>query len=67
MAPTTTAPITAVPTTTITSALQPAEYITSLIGKLESVFEVNIPGKPRTHLMAKWKSWKVEVFNDITK
>ena len=66
MAPTTTAPITAVPTTTITSALQPAEYITSLIGKLESVFEVNRPGKPRSHLMAKWKKLGSKVF-DITK
>ena len=49
---TTTSPITAVQTTTITSVDQ---YITSLLGKLESVFEVNRPGKPRTHLMTKWK------------
>merc|ERR1719394_1606843 len=27
----------------------------SLINKLESVFEDNRPGKPRTHLMKKWQ------------
>ena len=55
LALTTTFPITVVSTTAITSVYQSAEFITSLLGKLESVFEVNRPGKPRTHLMTKWK------------
>ena len=55
LALTTTFPITVVSTTAITSVYQQAEFITSLLGKLESVFEVNRPGKPRTHLMTKWK------------
>ena len=42
---------TSAPTTT----KSPSEYITSLLGKLESVFEENRPGKPRTHLITKWK------------
>ena len=39
---------------------QPTDYITSLLGKLETVFEENRPGKPRTHLMAKWKNLKAK-------
>ena len=54
---TTLAPTTLIAATTTTKVPvhQPAEYITSQLGKLESVFEENRPGKPRTHLMAKWK------------
>ena len=55
MTQTTSAAMTAAPTTTKADAHQPAEYTTSLLGKLDSVFEVNRPGKPRTHLMTKWK------------
>ena len=73
MAPTTTAPMTAVPTTIAPTTTkvpvdQPAEYITSLLDKLESVFEVNRPGKPRTHLMTKWKkleSKSVQRYNQM--
>ena len=43
------------PTTTQAPVDQPTEFLESLIGKLESVFEVNRPGKPRTHLIKKWK------------
>ena len=43
------------PTTTKVPVFSPIESINSLLGKLESVFEENRPGKPRTHLMTKWK------------
>ena len=44
------------PTTTQAPSDQPTEYLTSLLGKLESVFEANRPGKARTHLSTKWKN-----------
>ena len=48
-AATTQAPITAQPAQPIT------EYLQSLVGKMESVFEENRPGKPRTQLLKKWQ------------
>ena len=48
-AATTQAPITAQPVQSIT------EYIQSLVDKMESVFEENRPGKPRTQLLKKWQ------------
>ena len=45
---------TSAPTTTKAPTDQPTEYITSLLEKLESVFEANRPRRPRTHLMKKW-------------
>ena len=44
-------------TTTITTALtQPQDWFSLLMTKIEAVFEENRPGKPRTHLVKKWKS-----------
>ena len=48
-AATTQAPITAQPAQPIT------EYIQSLVDKMQSVFEDNRPGKPRTKLLKKWQ------------
>ena len=43
------------PTTVKDPTDQATEFLSSLLGKLESVFDENRPGKPRTHLMSKWE------------
>jgi len=50
-AATTQAPV----TTQAASSDSVRDWIPSLINKVESVFENNRPGKPRTHLMKKWQ------------
>jgi len=42
------------PTTTAAPVDPNVDYLQSLVGKLESVFEDNRPNKARTHLLTKW-------------
>ena len=56
-APTTQAPTTQAPTVQVqvTDGESVTEYVQSLVDKIETVFEDNRPGKPRTKLLKKWQ------------
>ena len=41
---------------TTTALTQPQDWFLLLMTKIETVFEDNRPGKPRAHLLKKWKS-----------
>ena len=66
-APTTQAPITTTTTTTESSAGGVTEFLESLISKVESIFEENRPGKPRTHLLKKWQALETKFANRYKK
>ena len=69
---TTTTTSSTITSTTSTSTTESSDkevigFLESLINKLESVFEVQRPGKPRPHLTKKWQALKTKFVERYTK